>query len=63
MTDQHRDVTEFNKSSSSNSAQARPASSIRFEELAKGENEVVIEFQNQKYRLRVTKNGKLILNK
>jgi hemin uptake protein HemP len=36
---------------------------VRFDELSQGENEVVIEYQDQHYRLRVTKNGKLILNK
>ncbi len=36
---------------------------VNFDELAKGDNEVLIEFQDQLYRLRVTKNGKLILNK
>lgn len=36
---------------------------LSFEELAKGANEVVIEHDNQLYRLRLTRNGKLILNK
>lgn len=34
-----------------------------FEELAQGGNEVVIHFADQQYRLRLTKNNKLILNK
>ena len=36
---------------------------VSFEDLAQGAKEVVIEYENQHYRLRVTKNGKLILNK
>lgn len=36
---------------------------VEFEELAKGNREVVIEYEGQDYRLRVTRNGKLILNK
>lgn len=37
--------------------------SIRFEEISKGETEVLIVYRDQHYRLRATKNGKLILNK
>lgn len=36
---------------------------VQFEKLAQGAKEVVVEFEEQQYRLRVTKNGKLILNK
>jgi len=36
---------------------------IRFADLARGAKEVVVEYEKQHYRLRVTKNGKLILNK
>ncbi|MEX0724890.1 MAG: hemin uptake protein HemP [Planctomycetaceae bacterium] len=36
---------------------------IRFEEISGGHSEVQVEFRGQVYRLRVTKNGKLILNK
>lgn len=36
---------------------------IQFSELAGGRNEVQIEYRGQIYRLRVTRNGKLILNK
>ena len=36
---------------------------VAFEELSKGSVEVVIEHDGQDYRLRVTRNGKLILNK
>lgn len=53
--------------------QPRPASNtspkvqldirIQFTELAAGRNEVQIEHRGQVYRLRVTRNGKLILNK
>ncbi len=34
-----------------------------FEQLAQGKQEILIEFKGQIYRLRATKNGKLILNK
>ena len=34
-----------------------------FEGLAKGKNEVLIEYHGQIYRLRATRNGGLILNK
>lgn len=40
-----------------------PTLCIAFDELAKGRKEVQIEFGGQTYRLRVTRNGKLILNK
>ncbi|MFN0197121.1 MAG: hemin uptake protein HemP [Planctomycetaceae bacterium] len=36
---------------------------IRFEEVSGGLPEIQLEFRGQIYRLRVTKNGKLILNK
>ena len=36
---------------------------VQFEKLAQGAKEVVVEYEEQHYRLRVTKNGKLILNK
>lgn len=36
---------------------------VRFTELPKEGNEVLIEHDGQIYRLRLTKNGKLILNK
>ena len=34
-----------------------------FESLAQGANEVIIEHQGEEYRLRLTRNGRLILNK
>ncbi len=34
-----------------------------FEVLARGAREILIDHKSQIYRLRVTKNGKLILNK
>lgn len=34
-----------------------------FESLAHGANEVIIEHQGEEYRLRLTRNGRLILNK
>jgi hemin uptake protein HemP len=37
--------------------------SISFETLAQGAKEVLIRHAGQTYRLRLTKNGKLILNK
>lgn len=36
---------------------------ISFEELAGDRNEITIEYEGQHYRLRVTKNGRLSLNK
>ncbi len=36
---------------------------VQFEQIADGRPEVFIDFQGQRYRLRVTQNGKLILNK
>lgn len=36
---------------------------FRFSELADGKSELLIEHQGQTYLLRVTKNGKLLLNK
>lgn len=36
---------------------------LDFEELSHGAAEVLIRFKGQEYRLRVTRNGKLILNK
>jgi hemin uptake protein HemP len=63
MPSQNRDVTKDRGTASGKLPAPGQASAIQFDELAKGENEVVIEYENQKYRLRVTKNGKLILNK
>ncbi len=40
-----------------------PAKKIQFETLAEGQTEVLIEYQGQLYRLRATRNKKLILNK
>ena len=36
---------------------------ITFDSIAAGQKEVVIEYRGQQYRLRATRNGKLILNK
>jgi hemin uptake protein HemP len=36
---------------------------VAFESMASGQREVVIEYRGQQYRLRATRNGKLILNK
>ncbi len=36
---------------------------FRFEELAQGRQEIIVEYRGQLYRLRATKNDKLILNK
>lgn len=36
---------------------------LDFEQICQGMPEVLIEFRGQRYRLRVTQNGKLILNK
>ncbi|MBD3674705.1 MAG: hemin uptake protein HemP [Planctomycetaceae bacterium] len=36
---------------------------VSFSQLAQGAKEVVVEYEDQHYRLRVTRNGKLILNK
>lgn len=37
--------------------------SVAFDQLAQGQSEVLIEYQGQFYRLRSTRNGKLVLNK
>ena len=36
---------------------------ISFSEIAGGTTEVIIEHEGQKYRLRATRNGRLLLNK
>lgn len=36
---------------------------FRFDALCEGSKEIIIEFLGQQYRLRATRNGKLILNK
>jgi hemin uptake protein HemP len=36
---------------------------IPFEQIAQGHREIVVEYRGQQYRLRATRNGKLILNK
>jgi Hemin uptake protein len=36
---------------------------LSFDQLAQGKQEILIEFKGQIYRLRATKNDKLILNK
>ena len=41
----------------------KPECEINFSELAQGKKEVRITHNGEIYRLRVTKNGKLILNK
>ena len=40
-----------------------PEQSISFHKLANGRPEITIEHEGQQYRLRATKNGKLLLNK
>ncbi|MBE0594077.1 MAG: hemin uptake protein HemP [Gemmatimonadales bacterium] len=46
------------------SAKGRPASTRRFEssDLFAGTDEVFIQHRGREYRLRITQNGKLILN-
>ena len=36
---------------------------VRFSEIADGTTEVIIEHDGQRYRLRATRNGRLLLNK
>ncbi|RLT22682.1 MAG: hemin uptake protein HemP [Planctomycetota bacterium] len=36
---------------------------VRFSEIADGTTEVIIEHEGQRYRLRATRNGRLLLNK
>jgi hemin uptake protein HemP len=36
---------------------------VSFSEIAGGTTEVIIEHEGQKYRLRATRNGRLLLNK
>ncbi len=45
------------------SSDSRPHRIVKFEEIAGGSSEVVIEHAGQTYRLRATKNGRLLLNK
>ncbi|MEP3482124.1 MAG: hemin uptake protein HemP [Fuerstiella sp.] len=40
-----------------------PPCVVTFKQLADGKNELLIEHKGQKYLLRATKNGKLLLNK
>jgi hemin uptake protein HemP len=40
-----------------------PEASVSFSVLAQGRSEITIEHDGQQYRLRATKNGKLLLNK
>lgn len=40
-----------------------PLKTVHFRELADGATEVLVEHEGQTYRLRLTRNGKLILNK
>ncbi len=42
---------------------ASPPSSIQGEQLFKGRQEILIDHNGDTYRLRITKNGKLILTK
>jgi len=42
---------------------ARPTPRLRSDELFRGTHELVIEHHGQEYRLRLTRNDKLILNK
>ena len=39
------------------------AASVAFEQIARGATEVVIEYAGHNYRLRATRNGRLVLNK
>jgi hemin uptake protein HemP len=57
------DVSQSGEKASGEKAKRDAPLEIRFHELSQGNSEVVIEYQNQHYRLRVTRNGKLILNK
>jgi len=45
------------------SSDPRQQRTVTFEEIAGGSAEVVIEHAGQTYRLRATKNGRLLLNK
>ena len=40
-----------------------PPRPISFQTLSNGRTEITIEHEGQEYRLRATKNGKLLLNK
>ncbi|GAB5444182.1 MAG: hypothetical protein Fues2KO_45310 [Fuerstiella sp.] len=40
-----------------------PQIRLSFTEVAKGQTEIIIEHEGQDYRLRATRNGKLLLNK
>ncbi|TWT61982.1 hemin uptake protein HemP [Rubinisphaera italica] len=46
-----------------NNASSTENDRISFSELSRGKREVLLEHEGQLYRLRLTRNGKLILNK
>ncbi|HBN74417.1 MAG TPA: hemin uptake protein HemP [Planctomycetaceae bacterium] len=46
-----------------NNASSTEKDRISFSELSRGKREVLLEHEGQLYRLRLTRNGKLILNK
>ena len=59
MSDQQRDGTQDFGQSSADSKRL----TLRTAELFKGDREVLIEHNGETYRLRITRGGKLILNK
>jgi|SaaInlStandDraft_1057018.scaffolds.fasta_scaffold524628_2 hemin uptake protein HemP len=63
MNDGKKDINQENKTGYGETHPPDPLRVVRFEDLSHGDKEVMVEYENQHYRLRVTKNGKLILNK
>jgi hemin uptake protein HemP len=57
------DIPRIPAAESQGTGDADPPKMIAFEALAEGHSEVLIEFHGQVYRLRCTRNKKLILNK
>jgi hemin uptake protein HemP len=54
---------EENNKSRGRASRAEPQAEITTEELLRGQTEVLIHHGDDIYRLRVTKSGKLVLNK
>jgi hemin uptake protein HemP len=47
----------------SSKAEVNPQPVVSFEEISGGASEILIAYEGQTYRLRTTRNGRLVLNK
>ncbi len=63
MTDEPRETPAQPSEQNPQDRGAQPSPAVEFQQLAAGSREVLISHQGQIYRLRETRNGKLILNK